>query len=191
MSLKQVRSSDAEGSMTGLTRLLQEIETWVSALGHYDNNEFEEALKTFDGISDTSKILFNCGVIHATLGEHDKAVECYQQAIKLDSYLAVAYFQQGVSNFLVGDFEEALVNFNDTLLYLRGNTYINYEQLGLKFKLYSCEVLFNRGLCYIYLQQINTGMGDLTFAAKEKVTPDHDVIDEAIAEEAEVRGHSS
>ncbi|KAL8995453.1 MAG: hypothetical protein Q9169_004794 [Polycauliona sp. 2 TL-2023] len=165
--------------------LKQEIETWVSALGHYDNNEFEEALKTFDGISDTSKILFNCGVIHATLGEHDKAVECYQRAIKLDKYLAVAYFQQGVSNFLVGDFEEALVNFNDTLLYLRGNTYINYEQLGLKFKLYSCEVLFNRGLCYIYLQQLQTGMTDLTFAAKEKVTPDHDVIDEAIGEEAE------
>jgi hypothetical protein len=46
----------------------------VAALGHYDNNEFDEALKEFDGISDTSKILFNCGVIHATLGEHEKAV---------------------------------------------------------------------------------------------------------------------
>ena len=53
---------------------LQEIETWVSALGHYDNNEFEEALRIFDNISDTSKILFNCGVIHATLGVHEKAV---------------------------------------------------------------------------------------------------------------------
>lgn len=52
----------------------QEIETWVTALGQYDNNEFEEALKEFDGISDTSKILFNMGVIHATLGEHEKAV---------------------------------------------------------------------------------------------------------------------
>ncbi|KAL8861502.1 MAG: hypothetical protein Q9178_002026 [Gyalolechia marmorata] len=185
MSLKQVRITDTEDSMRCLTRVLQEIETWVSALGHYDNNEFEEALKTFDGISDTSKILFNCGVIHATLGEHDKAVECYQRAIRLDNYLAVAYFQQGVSNFLVGDFEEALVNFNDTLLYLRGNAYIDYDQLGLKFKLYACEVLFNRGLCYIYLQQLKTGMADLTFAAKEKVTPDHDVIDEAIGEEAE------
>ncbi len=46
----------------------------MAALGHYDNNEFEESLKTFDSISDTSKILFNCGVIHATLGEHEKAV---------------------------------------------------------------------------------------------------------------------
>lgn len=113
-------------------------------------------------------------------------MECYQRAISLDNYLAVAYFQQGVSNFLLGDFEEALANFNDTLLYLRGNTSIDYEQLGLKFRLFSCEVLFNRGLSYIYLQQIETGLQDLQFASKEKVTPDHDVIDEAIREQAEV-----
>lgn len=113
-------------------------------------------------------------------------MECYQRAIKLDQYLAVAYFQQGVSNFLVGDFEEALANFNDTLLYLRGNTYIDYEQLGLKFKLYSCEVLFNRGLCYMYLQQEEAGMQDFGYAQKEKMTPDHDVIDDAIRERASV-----
>jgi hypothetical protein len=98
----------------------------------------------------------------------------------------VAYFQQGVSNFLVGDFEEALANFNDTLLYLRGNNMIDYAQLGLMFKLYSCEVLFNRGLCYIYLQQKEAGMQDFSFAVKEKVVEDHNVIDDAIREEAEV-----
>jgi len=88
----------------------------------------------------------------------------------------------------VGDFEEALANFNDTLLYLRGNRYINYEQLGLKFRLFSCEVLFNRGLCYIYLQQKVAGMSDLQYASKEKVTPEvHDVIDDAIKDDAEVR----
>lgn len=165
--------------------LKQEIETWVTALGRYDNNEFDEALAEFEKVSDTSKILFNMGVIHATLGEHEKAVECYQRAIRLDQYLAVAYFQQGVSNFLLGDFEEALANFNDTLLYLRGNTMIDYAQLGLLFKLYSCEVLFNRGLCYIYLQQKDAGLQDLEYAVKEKVVEDHNVIDEAIREEAE------
>lgn len=106
--------------------------------------------------------------------------------MKLDKYLAVAYFQQGVSNFLMGDFEEALANFNDALHYLRGNNNIDYEQLGLKFKLFACEVLFNRGLCYIYLRQTEQGMQDLTFASKEKVVPDHEVIDEAIRERAEV-----
>ena len=91
-----------------------------------------------------------------------------------------------MSNFLVGDFEEATANFNDTLLYLRGNTYIDYEQLGLKFRLYSCEVLFNRGICYIYLQQEQAGMQDFGYAVKEKITPEHDVIDEAIRARAEV-----
>jgi hypothetical protein len=52
----------------------QEIETWVEALKFYDNNEFDEALKSFDRISDTSKILFNMGVINATLGQHEQAV---------------------------------------------------------------------------------------------------------------------
>lgn len=46
----------------------------MQALEFYDNNEFEEALNVFDAISDTSKILFNCGVIHATIGEHAQAV---------------------------------------------------------------------------------------------------------------------
>jgi tetratricopeptide (TPR) repeat protein len=113
-------------------------------------------------------------------------VECYQRAVGLDRYLAIAYFQQGVSNFLLGDFEEALANFNDTLLYLRGNTSIDYEQLGLRFRLYSCEVLFNRGLCYVYLRQMGPGMQDLEYAGKEKVTTDHDVIDDAIRENADV-----
>lgn len=54
--------------------VLQDIETWVAALAHYDNNEFEEAIRTFTPIADTSKVWFNCGVIHATLGEHEKAV---------------------------------------------------------------------------------------------------------------------
>lgn len=111
---------------------------------------------------------------------------CYQRAVGLDQYLAVAYFQEGVSNFLLGDFEEALANFNDTLLYLRGNTSIDYEQLGLKFRLFSCEVLFNRGLCYVYLRQMGPGVQDLEFAAREKVTPDHDVINDAVRERAQV-----
>lgn len=86
----------------------------------------------------------------------------------------------------MGDFEESLANFNDTLKFLRGNTFINYEQLGLKFKLFSCEVLFNRGLSYVYMGQIEAGLADLGYASKEKMIPDHDVIDEAIKEDAEV-----
>lgn len=50
----------------------------MEALAHYDNNEFKAALRVFDNIAETSKILFNCGVIHATLGEHERAVRAKQ-----------------------------------------------------------------------------------------------------------------
>jgi hypothetical protein len=72
MSLKQVCTLHQE--LEERLTLEQEIETWVQALSHYDNNEYEESLRVFDGIADTSKILFNCGVIHATIGEHERAV---------------------------------------------------------------------------------------------------------------------
>jgi hypothetical protein len=61
-------------SHPGVNKKLQEIETWVQALEHFDNQEYELALRAFSGIADTSRILFNCGVIYATLGEHEKAV---------------------------------------------------------------------------------------------------------------------
>lgn len=86
----------------------------------------------------------------------------------------------------MGDFEEALANFDNALKYLRGNEQINYEQLGLNFTLFSCEIMFNRGLCYVYLQQAEQGMQDLKYAAKEKKKIMHDVIDDAIRDNAEV-----
>jgi hypothetical protein len=46
----------------------------VHALSLYDQNDFEESIGAFSAIADTSKIHFNCGVIFATLGEHEKAV---------------------------------------------------------------------------------------------------------------------
>ena len=92
----------------------------------------------------------------------------------------------GVSNFLLGNFEIALGNFNDALLMMRGNKYIDYTQIGLAYKLHACEVIFNRGLCWMYIQHTVDGMQDMEAAAKEKALPEHDVIDEAIRDKAAV-----
>lgn len=77
----------------------------------------------------------------------------------------------------------------------------NYTQLGLAFKLYSAEVLFNKGssslslifrisnslpgLALIYLGQTEEGMAELQDATNQKATEEHGVIDEAISDRGE------
>lgn len=57
---------------------------------------------------------------------------------------------------------------------------IDYTQLGLDFKLFSCQVLFNRALCYIELGDMDQAMGDLWRATREKQTKAHDILDQAL-----------
>lgn len=160
--------------------LKAELETWAAALKAYDEQDFEKSLQLFATIGDSSKILTNMGLIYATLGEHDAAVEQFIAATQLDQYLAVAYFQCGVSNFLLNRYEMAHKDFEEALLYLRNNQAINYEQLGLKFKLFSAEILFNKGLSQIYMGRLQEGLQDLDDARKDKATAEHNVIDDAI-----------
>ncbi|KAJ7128987.1 NADPH oxidase regulator NoxR [Mycena crocata] len=165
--------------------LKAELETWAAALKAYDEEDFEKALDLFSRIADSSKILTNMGLIYATLGEHEAAVERFIEATGLDSYLAVAYFQCGVSNFLLARYELAYKDFEEALLYLRGNQAINYEQLGLKFRLFSAEVLFNQGLSLIYLGRMDEGLADMEEAKRVKATDEHNVIDDAIQDRGE------
>ncbi|KAJ7251755.1 hypothetical protein B0H12DRAFT_1118761 [Mycena haematopus] len=165
--------------------LKAELETWAAALKAYDEEDFEKSLDLFSRIADSSKILTNMGLIYATLGEHEAAVERFIEATGLDSYLAVAYFQCGVSNFLLARYELAYKDFEEALLYLRGNQAINYEQLGLKFRLFSAEVLFNQGLSLIYMGRMEEGLTDMEEAKRVKATDEHNVIDDAIADRGE------
>ncbi|KAH6914261.1 NADPH oxidase regulator NoxR [Coprinopsis sp. MPI-PUGE-AT-0042] len=168
--------------------LKAELETWSAALAAYDDKDYEKALELFSQIADSSKILTNMGLIYATLGEHENAVEHFREATNLDQYLAVAYFQCGVSNFLLQRYDLALKDFEEALLHLRSNQTINYEQLGLEFKLYSAEVMFNMGLALIYMQQVDAGLGQMEAARQVKATEDHNVIDEAIRDQG--RGYT-
>lgn len=165
--------------------LKAELEIWAAALKAYNEEDFEKSLETFTLIADSSKILTNMGLIYATLGEHEAAVEQFIAATSLDNYLAVAYFQCGVSNFLLGRYDLASKDFEEALLYLRGNQSINYTQLGLAFKLYSAEVLFNKGLALIYLGRMEEGMAEFQDATRQKATEEHGVIDEAIRDRGE------
>ena len=61
----------------------------------------------------------------------------------------------------------------------------NYEQIGLKFRLFSAEVLFNKGLAQIYMGRAQEGLADMEEAKREKATDEHNVIDDAIQDRGE------
>lgn len=62
---------------------------------------------------------------------------------------------------------------------------IDYTQLGLDFKLYSCQVLFNRALCYLELGEHDLGMTDMWRATREKQTQAHDMLDQALRDKGQ------
>jgi tetratricopeptide (TPR) repeat protein len=158
-------------------------------------------------MGDTSKIHFNIGSLFTVLNDHKRAVRyknsifntkralkeikkitAFNRAIANDTYFAVAHLQRGVSLFLLGDLEAAKDDFDKAYQHLRGNDLINYQQLGLHFTLYSCQGLFNRGICQLYLGNSDLGLEDLHHAQTCTQIKQHGTIDQAVG--ARGKGYS-
>ncbi|KAL0077340.1 hypothetical protein J3Q64DRAFT_1646935 [Phycomyces blakesleeanus] len=165
-----------------------ELDQWLNACAAFDSKDYETAVQSFLSMADNAKMHFNIGLIFAIEDDHQRALAAYSRAISMDAYFAVAYFQKGVSQFVMNNMEAAMHDFDNAYQRLRGNEMINYTQLGLAFRLYACEVLFNRGVCQLYLGKIDAGLTDLYHAQKAKMTEEHDVIDQAVRDRG--RGYS-
>jgi neutrophil factor 2 len=126
------------------------------------------------------------GLIYATLGEHEAAVEQFIAATGLDNYLAVAsvlsppplpmvslssvnsrYFQCGVSNFLLGRYDLASKDFEGALLYLRGNQSMCVPPYRCPDFAHSCNISSNYtqlGLAFtLYSAEVLFNKGELLF----------------------------
>ncbi|KAJ3355260.1 hypothetical protein GGF32_002089 [Allomyces javanicus] len=160
--------------------LKQELVQWDEAVKAYDAGDYELALDLFQPIADSSKIFFNMGMIFQGMGQLEDAILAYNDAVLCDNYLSVAYFQKGVCHYQLGEYDDAHACFHDALLFLRGNYLIDYTQLGLAYRLYACEILYNRALASFAVGDDDAAMDDLAEAAKGKKTPDHGKIDDAI-----------
>ncbi|KAJ2644746.1 hypothetical protein IW137_001999, partial [Coemansia sp. RSA 1287] len=132
-------------------------------------------------IADSAKIHFNIGLILGRKGNHAGAMEAYNKALELDQYLVVAYFQRGVAHMVLNENASALDDFNSALKYLRDNEFIDYTQIGLDYKVYTCEVMYNRALCFFCLGQEEDALADLADASKRAVEERHSWIKKAIA----------
>lgn len=70
-------------------------------------------------IAVSSRILVNIGLVHATTGKHELAAQAFSTAIEMDAHHAIAYFQRGVSRFLLTRYDAASRDFENALLVSR------------------------------------------------------------------------
>ncbi|KAM8934348.1 NADPH oxidase activator 1 [Pelodytes ibericus] len=130
------------------------IKSWHEGVLAADNKDYDLALKILRSIEDpTAKIWFNIGCIHLVKGELLQALEAYDKSVIKDRCLAVGYFQRSYIYFKLQRYDKAVGDCHLALAQLRNNIVIDYKQLGLRYLLYSWEVLYNTAAALCYLQR--------------------------------------
>ncbi|XP_074858766.1 neutrophil cytosol factor 2 [Carettochelys insculpta] len=161
--------------------LAETIRLWNEGVCATDRKDWEAALDAFTSVQNPpSKLCFNIGCIHLILGNLTEAEQAFTRSINCDKHLAVAYFQRGTVFYRKENYELAIEDFKEALAQLRGNQLIDYKILGLQFRLFSCEVLYNIALNYAKLEDWRRAEEHLTLATGMKSEPWHNKIDRAM-----------
>ncbi|MBN3312111.1 NCF2 factor, partial [Atractosteus spatula] len=161
--------------------LLDTIRQWDEGAAAVGRKDWATALKVFSDIVDkNSKIYFNIGILYLITKDLDAAEKAFDNSIRKDEHLAVAFFQRGITFYKQQKFEEALSDFKKAFTELRGNQLIDYKLLGLRYKLYGCEVLHNVALAHAQLGQWEKAEENLHTALNLKTEAKHSLIDRAL-----------
>ncbi|XP_077986503.1 neutrophil cytosol factor 2-like isoform X1 [Glandiceps talaboti] len=135
---------------------------WDEAIALYDRNDLNAALQKMWDIPDPSaKIFFDIGVVHHGLGNLEAAEKSFESAIIKDCHLAIGHYQLAITYYKLNKFHKSEISFNLAHQCLRGKNYIDYKQLGLRYVLYECEVLYNLSLVYLGLNERQTALQTL------------------------------
>ncbi|XP_041094474.1 neutrophil cytosol factor 2-like [Polyodon spathula] len=142
------------------------IRDWHAAVQAVDEKDWVSALSLLENISEpTSKIFFTAASVHLVLGQLEPAIKALDRTITKDERLAVGFFQRGAVHMLAGWLEEALSDCFLALKHLRGNSVIDYRQLGLRYKLHNWQVLYNVAAVHTRLGQWDKALDSLEKAA--------------------------
>ncbi|NXN13921.1 NCF2 factor, partial [Indicator maculatus] len=161
--------------------LVETIRLWQEGVCAADRKEWRAALEAFTAVQNPpAKICFNIGCIHLVLGSLAEAEEAFTRSIGCDKHLAVAYFQRATVFYRRQNHEKAIEDFKEALAQLRGNQLIDYKILGLRYRLFACEILYNIALVYAMMEDWKRAEEHLTLAMNLKSEPQHNKIDRAM-----------
>uniref|UniRef100_A0A8C1VLC4 SH3 domain-containing protein n=1 Tax=Cyprinus carpio TaxID=7962 RepID=A0A8C1VLC4_CYPCA len=157
------------------------LRQWDEAVACVEQRDPASALRIFLNIEEkNSKIFFNIGCLYLNNSELDEAEKAFDRSIGKDEHLAAAFFQRGVTFYKKERFEESLLDFQQAFKQLRGNQLIDYKPLGLRYKLYACEVLHNIGLVQAQLGKWEKAQENLLTALSLRADAKFSHIDHAL-----------
>ncbi|XP_070708710.1 neutrophil cytosol factor 2 [Pempheris klunzingeri] len=160
---------------------VETLRHWDEAVTCVDRQDLPEALRIFLSIQEpNSKICFDIGCLHLLNQDLDAAEKAFDCSIRKDEHLAVAFFQRGITFYKKERYEESLGDFQRALKALRGNQLIDYKALGLRYKLYACEVLHNMALAEAQLGKWEKAQENLVKALDYKTESKLNIIDRAL-----------
>ncbi|NWT98107.1 NCF2 factor, partial [Urocynchramus pylzowi] len=161
--------------------LVETIRLWQEGVCAADRKEWGAALDAFTAVQNPpAKICFNIGCVQLVLGKLAEAEEALTRSIGCDKHLAVAYFQRGTVFYRRQNHGKAIEDFKEALAQLRGNQLIDYKILGLRYRLFACEILYNIALVYATTENWEKAEEHLTLAISMKSEPQHNKIDRAM-----------
>ncbi|XP_027018502.1 NADPH oxidase activator 1 isoform X1 [Tachysurus fulvidraco] len=144
------------------------IQLWDEAVRAVDNRDWDGALAKLIQISEpTSRTLFVNASVHLALGQLEEAIKALDQVIAKDERLAVGFFQRAAVHMMAGRLEEALGDCIWAQKHMRANAVIDYKQLGLRYRLYSWQVLYNAAAVHCRQNQWNKATEILQAALQE------------------------
>lgn len=161
--------------------LAEAISLWNEGVLAADRKDWKGALDAFSAVQDPhSRICFNIGCMHTVLGNWAAAEKAFSRTINRDKHLAVAYFQRGMLYHRMEKYDSAIKDLKEALAQLRGNQLIDYKILGLQFKLFACEVLYNMAFMHAKKEEWKKAEEHLALAVSMKSEPRHSKIDKAL-----------
>ncbi|KAL2771162.1 neutrophil cytosol factor 2 isoform 1 [Daubentonia madagascariensis] len=161
--------------------LAEAISLWNEGVLAADKKDWKGALDAFSAVQDPhSRICFNIGCMYTILENMPAAEKAFTKSINQDKHLAVAYFQRGMLYYRTEKYDSAIKDLKEALSQLRGNQLIDYKILGLQFKLFACEVLYNIAFMYAKKEEWKKAEEQLALASSMKSEPRHSKIDKAM-----------
>ncbi|KAI5762913.1 NCF2 [Gulo gulo luscus] len=161
--------------------LAEAISLWNEGVLAADKKDWKGALDAFTAVQDPhSRICFNIGCVHTILENLPEAEKAFTKSINRDKHLAVAYFQRGMLYYHMEKYDAAIKDLKEALTQLRGNQLIDYKILGLQFKLFACEVLYNVALTHAKKEEWKRAEEHLALAMSMKSEQRHTKIDKAM-----------